>query len=204
MNKRNNDTEKRWERNCPKCGKLLRYTLKGNLQHAINGNWPCRKCSQKGTTNPKHGKWVREHQSGKNNPMYGKRHSKFTKALAKRNRATVFENDPSIMQKIRAKLAGYDSWEQYQREHPKFLQYKDDVWVHTNRALKMNPVLKNFEKRGRCGVSGAFQLDHIISIKEGFLHNTDPKEIGSYDNIRMIPWEENLSRRNKQRIKGNK
>ena len=57
--------------------------------------------------------------------------------------------------------------------------------------------LENFEKRGRAGITGAFHLDHIYSIKEGFLNNVNPEVIASLVNLRFIPFEENISKKEK-------
>jgi hypothetical protein len=51
--------------------------------------------------------------------------------------------------------------------------------------------LENFDKRGRCGVSGAYQLDHIISINFGWKNNIPAEQIGEMKNLKMIPWKEN-------------
>lgn len=54
--------------------------------------------------------------------------------------------------------------------------------------------LPNYDKRGRSGIKGAYQLDHIISVFEGFTKNIPPEIIGSIDNLRYIPWEENIEK----------
>lgn len=45
-----------------------------------------------------------------------------------------------------------------------------------------------------CGVEGGWQLDHIISIKEGYNNGLSPEKLASVDNLRMLPWKENLMR----------
>lgn len=45
-----------------------------------------------------------------------------------------------------------------------------------------------------CGVEDGWQLDHIISIKEGFKNNMPAEELASLSNLRMLPWKENLMR----------
>lgn len=47
-------------------------------------------------------------------------------------------------------------------------------------------------KRTLCGVEGGYQLDHIISIKEGFEKNIAPEIIGAPGNLQMLPWRDNL------------
>jgi len=56
-------------------------------------------------------------------------------------------------------------------------------------------ILENFDKpRGLCGVDGAYQLDHIVSIKYGFDNNINPEIIGSIYNLRFVTWEVNRSK----------
>jgi len=56
-------------------------------------------------------------------------------------------------------------------------------------------ILENSNKlRGRCGVQGAYQLDHILSKKYGFENNISPEIIGNINNLRFIPWKENRSK----------
>lgn len=54
--------------------------------------------------------------------------------------------------------------------------------------------LKNFNKRGRAGTAGAYHLDHIYSIFDGFNNNVSPEIIGHINNLRFIPWKENVSK----------
>lgn len=80
------------------------------------------------------------------------------------------------------------------REENAYYEYKKEVWRYTIK----NPIktMPNYEKRGKAGVDGAYQLDHIISIKYGFEHNIDPRYIGSMDNLWFVPWEINLKKSN--------
>jgi len=45
--------------------------------------------------------------------------------------------------------------------------------------------------RGKNGQIGVYQLDHIISIKEGFDKNISAEEMGSIDNLQMLTWQDN-------------
>lgn len=45
--------------------------------------------------------------------------------------------------------------------------------------------------RTLCGVEGGYQLDHKISIKEGFKKGLSPEELAHPDNLQMLPWSEN-------------
>ena len=66
--------------------------------------------------------------------------------------------------------------------------------TYTLYGQEINP---ENHRRGRCGVEGAWQLDHIISIKYGFENNISAEEISKKENLRMLPWKENLSKSSK-------
>ena len=74
----------------------------------------------------------------------------------------------------------------------KLQKYRGKVWSATNRQPLH--TLPNIEKRGKSGIEGAYQLDHIISIKEGFDKGIEPEIIGSIDNLQMISWRENRNK----------
>ena len=82
--------------------------------------------------------------------------------------------------------------EHYNREYQK---YKGKVWTETNK--QPIHILENFDKRAKSGVIGAYQLDHIISIKFGFDNKISPDVIGNITNLRMVPWEENIKKGSK-------
>lgn len=48
--------------------------------------------------------------------------------------------------------------------------------------------------RTLCGVEGGWQLDHIIPIKECFEKGMSIEEAASINNLRMLPWKDNLMR----------
>lgn len=93
------------------------------------------------------------------------------------------------IKQMRATKAGFDSWEEYVEKYPKKQFYKREVW----RLTYKNPLneLQHWEKRGRCGVKGAYQLDHIQSINWGWENKIPAEVIAHWDNLRMIPWKEN-------------
>lgn len=55
-------------------------------------------------------------------------------------------------------------------------------------------TLKNYHLKGLCGVDGAYQLDHKISIYDGFKNNIPVHIIGDISNLQMLPWKENRSK----------
>lgn len=85
---------------------------------------------------------------------------------------------------------GSSHWN-FREDKSSFQEYKRSVYLIT-RQQPINTLEHYDKKRGRCGVDGAYQLDHITSIKEGFEKGIDPSIIGNIANLRFIPWEENL------------
>ena len=74
---------------------------------------------------------------------------------------------------------------------PEFSSYKKEVNKHTQLSVFLNDdKIPNIEKRGSC-----YDLDHIYSIKSGFLNNVDPCIIGHYTNLRVIERTMNRSKR---------
>jgi hypothetical protein len=68
-------------------------------------------------------------------------------------------------------------------------------------ALSHETYLKNIDiinphryPRTLCGVAGGWQLDHIKTIKECFQKNIPAEIAAGIDNLRMLPWKDNLMR----------
>jgi hypothetical protein len=70
-----------------------------------------------------------------------------------------------------------------------YRKYSDSVRAIT----KQQPInkLENFHKRGKSGKPGSFQLDHMYSVKDGFINNVSPEIIGHISNLQMLPSTEN-------------
>ena len=69
-----------------------------------------------------------------------------------------------------------------------YKRYYRSVWSITNK--QDISVLKDFEKRSK-----DFHLDHIISIKEGFISGLSEKEVGSIMNLQILSKNINCSKR---------
>jgi len=84
------------------------------------------------------------------------------------------------------------SYDKYLETLPAFIKYKKLVWNTTYKQ----PIetLPNSDKRGLCGVEGAYNLDHKFSVFEGFKQGIEPEIIGNIVNLEFIPWEENLNK----------
>lgn len=57
-----------------------------------------------------------------------------------------------------------------------------------------NVINPNNYRRTLCGVEGGWQLDHIIPIKECFEKGISAEEASDINNLRMLPWRNNLMR----------
>lgn len=49
--------------------------------------------------------------------------------------------------------------------------------------------------RGVCGTDGAYQIDHIKSVRECFDEGVSPQECAALNNLELVTWQENLNRR---------
>ena len=73
--------------------------------------------------------------------------------------------------------------------------YYNECQKYTDRSITLySDYLENFELRGR---KYDYQLDHVYSIKQGFLDNISPKIIGHITNLRVIKSFDNSSKGSK-------
>lgn len=92
---------------------------------------------------------------------------------------------------------GFKSRNMSKENHPRWNPNKDDFSKYRSEVIKISGrqplyLLENYDKpRTRCGVEGGYQLDHKVSIKEGYDKNIPPHVIGNLTNLQFIPWEEN-------------
>lgn len=82
-------------------------------------------------------------------------------------------------------------------EISEFKKYYHIVYNETKKTIKKHFTFNELIDRGKCGIDGAIQIDHIFSIKEGFINNIDPKIIGHKENLRLIPWKENDNKKSR-------
>jgi len=55
-------------------------------------------------------------------------------------------------------------------------------------------------KTGLAGTPGAYHIDHMFSIMQGYKEQISPLLIGSKYNLQMLPWKENLAKHNSSHI----
>ena len=81
----------------------------------------------------------------------------------------------------------------YNPNRSAFQRYRREVQTLTERNYKQFKPLINPESlpRTKMGVVGGYQLDHKISVKEGFERNLEPNLVASINNLQMLSWREN-------------
>jgi hypothetical protein len=83
----------------------------------------------------------------------------------------------------------------YNPNKDEFRAYRSLVENFQKFWIKNIKDLPNYEKRGMAGKTGAYHLDHRISVKFGFENKICPSVIGHICNLVFIPWEENYKKR---------
>jgi uncharacterized pyridoxamine 5'-phosphate oxidase family protein len=89
------------------------------------------------------------------------------------------------------------------KKHPRWNPNKSDFILYARKVRWLTE--KTYEQykdiinpnnltRTLCGVDEGFQLDHKISIKEGFEKNLSPENISSFDNLQLLTWQQNRSK----------
>jgi|SaaInlV_165m_DNA_1040744.scaffolds.fasta_scaffold62013_1 hypothetical protein len=80
------------------------------------------------------------------------------------------------------------------RRTDEYYLYNQKVRNLTEQVVHLIP---NYDSstRGKMGVEGAYQVDHIVGISEGFENNTPAEDIAHIDNLQYITWEDNLKKR---------
>lgn len=220
----NKDGEEVYVRECPKCNSEITHKNKRSYRWAIRDKNLCKDCSSQKTSETLKNKyedddyvfWPRQPITEKIDRPYKrdcpkcgemmKYSSKWKRNNSEENniicnRCATIKYEKGVayrgatdneIKQMRATKAGFQNWDEYVEKYPKKQMYKREVWKYTYRNDLES--LDNWEKRGRCGVDGAYQLDHIISINEGYEKEISAEKIGSMNNLRMIPWEENLQK----------
>jgi hypothetical protein len=208
-----------YNRNCPNCGDVIEYKNPRSFKWANRDKKSCRKCYSKqisetlkkkvedGTfvvnKRPKNSevKYTHFRNCPNCNEQISYSRKDIRDSLEKKrtvcNSCSTKKYKKGVINgvtnqqtlQMRATKAGFTNWEEYVEKYPKKQFYKREVWRLTYR----NPLneLEHWEKRGRCGVDGAYQLDHIKSINWGWENGIPAETIAEWGNLRMIPWKDN-------------
>lgn len=77
-----------------------------------------------------------------------------------------------------------------------FKKYRNRISVRTRKTYKefKKEINPNNLPIGKCGVIGAYQIDHIISVRLGFEQGLSIEKMSSKENLQLISWEENIKK----------
>ena len=77
-------------------------------------------------------------------------------------------------------------------------KYRSRVYWLSDRNYRENidQINPNRYKRTLCGTKNGYQLDHIKSVVECFRGGITIEQASDISNLQLIPWRENLTRRN--------
>lgn len=75
-----------------------------------------------------------------------------------------------------------------------FKKYRNRVSSRTRRNYREFESIVNPQgfPIGKCGVDGAYQVDHKVSVREGFERKLAVEFISSIENLQVIPWLDNI------------
>lgn len=77
-----------------------------------------------------------------------------------------------------------------------FRKYRNRVAVRTkkNYDLYKNEINPLNLPLGKCGIDGAYQIDHKISVRIGFEQGMLIEDISSKENLQMLSWLDNVKK----------
>ncbi len=141
---------------------------------------------------------VRQHRSNKTTEFYQTEYGKRVAKLVGERHSEYLKSRPDLIEKFTTHLTHKTG-----EDHPNFNPNKDEFqkYVYEVRVLTEKTYNENIDiinpnghKRTLCGVEGGYQLDHIISVKQGFDGGLEPEKIADISNLQMLPWEENRNK----------
>jgi hypothetical protein len=84
---------------------------------------------------------------------------------------------------------------------PEVQKYRREVWKLTNSVVHLIPGF-DATKRGRCSLTeDNWQVDHKLSIIQGWLEGLTPEQMSHLANLQFIPWRDNLAKWHNSSIK---
>jgi hypothetical protein len=198
-------------RNCPKCNSTIIYKSKYRCDYAEKEKCVCKKCMHKNKTQKElygdrfdeiikkrsislkkvnhwwHDKIAETKRKNGTNRLSDEHKEKISKN-------TIFSKTGSEHVGIKKILKECNiTYDEYLSKMTLYERYKRDVMNLTKRINVTK--LENFEKRGKAGKDGAYHLDHIIEISEGYVNNLPIEEIANINNLQFITWQDNMKKR---------
>lgn len=176
---------------CTECGAEKHYNSNGAYKNAKyfakkNGYLLCQACVEE-----RGKKWIEENRAKITGRPKGSK-TRLDRINVNGNWGSWAHITTENRQLGIAHREGFDTYLEYQASLSGWQQYKYEVWRLTYKQPWKD--LPDSDKRGRCGVEGAYQIDHIRGIKDGYTAKTPPEEIAHISNLRMLPWAENLKK----------
>lgn len=118
------------------------------------------------------------------------------------NKGKVASSDPRVLSytikgRGQKRKGNYTKGNLHPSWNPNLKQYKRyryEVMLITERnfAKHHRAINPNNFPRTLAGVPKGYHLDHIKSVKVGFLKNISPEDIAAKENLQMLPWIENI------------
>jgi hypothetical protein len=176
---------------CTSCGITINYVNKGswkNAKHNLKktGALRCQPCAGKEGQSTRKTKPTGRPKGSKNKDgEKASLQSSINMRLYNQTKITTEQRQKGIATRL-----GFNSYEDYIKSLPEWKRYRNEVDRLTKQQLLHE--LQHYDKRGPNGKEGAYTLDHIISVALGFKNGIDPNIIASINNLRMIPWKDNI------------
>ena len=144
--------------------------------------------SLQGVINPGQLPKVKEKIKNTMNERYGGHHNK---NMSEEHRKKLKEAAAGAIPKRRKQMEVNGYWIPL-AEVPNITKYRREVWKYTNKNAHLIPGYDQ-SKRGLCSKgSNNYQIDHKLSITDGYLQNISPEIIAHPENLQFIPWQDNL------------
>lgn len=188
-------------RQCPRCDSKIEHTTihsqsKAN-KLAEQSNKLCRSCI---ATEVNNRRWANptaiEKQSQRflaNNPSKGKPAWNRGISRDENTKRKIKETKKNNGGSSGDRNSNYGKFK-YHNTQQDFKQFRNRVIVLTERVKHL---IKGYEedKRGKAGVDGVYQIDHIKPIIDCWYDKWTPEQAADLSNLRFISWEENLKLR---------
>jgi hypothetical protein len=193
---------------CEQCN--IKFTLPNLHQKNLKRRFCGPQCSRRWAANNRSESWKEKNSLSKQgplNPMFGvsqtninslsnlirnawtgkKQPLEANKKRSKKLKGRIISSE-SIKKGIQTKIKKGIIWKPDDPKYLEFKKYRRKVyyWTSKNDLTK----LENYDKRSLLG----YHLDHKYSITEGFKNKVPPKIIASIQNLRFIPYSENVKK----------
>src|ERR1035437_4340664 len=197
---------------CPTegCCKEIHYSRKDSYKNAINKNTICAKCNRK-KRGAIYSKSLDDSIISKVLSIYYDKTKTLTvianecdiafetlNKIVKENKLPQLEREGKTIDRVDSYKKCFKTrygieYEEFLKTKSIFDNYKTKVKYYTGKTVKKfaNYII-DLDKVSR-GENG-YHIDHMVSIKDCFLNNIDPKIAADEINLRAIPRNENLSK----------